>query len=138
MRNINTQKEYDEYKITKNNSDCQFCDLSEHTIIETQNLYYIAKNRFPYEIWDCRYVEDHLMLIPKRHISTYHERNIDEKQEQNLIEDIYMERGYNICTRSPLNSAKSVNHLHTHFIKVGEVIKGYKFNNIPYQLDLVE
>lgn len=58
-------------------------------------------------------VIDHLMIIPKRHIGKLADFSDEAKLEYIALLEGYEAKGYNIYTRSPLSTTRSVYHYHT-------------------------
>jgi len=79
---------------------------------------YIIKNRVSYDLFEGRRVLNHLMVVPKRHVTTIAEFTDDEKIDQMTIIGNYEKKGYNIYARAEGSSSRSVLHQHTHLIKM--------------------
>jgi diadenosine tetraphosphate (Ap4A) HIT family hydrolase len=62
-------------------------------------------------------VEDHLMVIPKRHAETVGEFTDREILDQMKIAGKYEMNGYDIYARGVGNISRTVKHQHTHLIK---------------------
>lgn len=80
--------------------------------------FWLVANIFPYTIWDNFYVDEHLMLVPKRHIDSIGRFTDEELQTYGELLAEYEDDGYSVYGRAASNSAKSVTHQHTHLIKV--------------------
>lgn len=99
---------------------CQFCDIStddEQYVSESQ-YFKIILNRFPYTKWDTQPVEEHLMIVPKQHTDTLKDLSFEESKEYVELISEYEHDGYSIYARPPGSKMKSVNHQHTHLIKI--------------------
>jgi diadenosine tetraphosphate (Ap4A) HIT family hydrolase len=97
---------------------CPFCDrkMAYEKIAETTHAF-IAPNRVFYDLWELRTVTDHLLVIPKRHVSSLSELTPTERIDiMNVIAD-YEGGGYNVYARAANSPQKSVGHQHTHLIK---------------------
>jgi len=107
--------------------DCIFCTIhsrDKQHISETKS-FKIIHNIYGYSYWDMKNVEDHLMVIPKKHTDTLGDLTRSEAVEYMDIITSYEGRGYNIYARAPADKTKSVAHQHTHLIKPGK--KFHKF-----------
>lgn len=96
---------------------CVFCDTEPKAAILKYQHFYIIKNRYPYDFWDYRQVEEHLLLIP--HVHTDSLEKIPEKANKDYLALIqgYQAEGYDVFTRAYTSIIKSQPHLHTHLIK---------------------
>lgn len=75
--------EYNKYLASiLDNTYCPFCSLSKNDIVEERKYFYVILARAPY----C---EDHLLIIPKRHIILLKEMRWREKRE---VQKILQER----------------------------------------------
>ncbi|MEI6886678.1 MAG: HIT family protein [bacterium] len=116
-RNIDTENRYRKYRKTNNSDLCVFCNPPNAQVIKELKYFRVLANEFPYDKWDYRQVEKHLMLVSKKHYVSLSEFSKKEKDEytDTIIE--YEKKGYNIYTRTNSNGSKSVGHVHTHLIK---------------------
>lgn len=120
-RDRKTQKSYRAYVASKPRAAvCEFCTLTpgDGQVVKVLDAFFVARNLYPYTIWDSFYVDEHLMLIPKRHVE-----NIGALPAKDLISygrliSEYEAQGYSIYGRAASNGARSVPHQHTHLIKV--------------------
>ncbi len=97
-------------------SHCPFCN--KHIEVVKQAKYFlVVVNGFAYDYWELMNVEDHLMIIPVRHILSIAELTDKERIEWVSLVAYYESRGYNIYLREKDNITKSVPHQHTHLIK---------------------
>lgn len=80
--------------------------------------FWLVDNIFGYEVWDGCVVEQHLMVVPKRHVHTL--KDLKKAEKSQLIEQLatYEADGYSIYARAPQNITKSVAHQHTHLVKL--------------------
>lgn len=100
---------------------CPFCALKngDGQVVHEYPQFFVAKNNFPYDLWEGLPVDDHLMIIPKRHISSLHQLTSQERKAYMDIVARYDSEGYSVYTRTESNVSKSVTHLHTHLLKLG-------------------
>ena len=134
-RSLTNQKAYNERKLIA--TTCPFCDREEDMLVKDGTLMYVRKNRFPYNMWDWRKVEEHLMVIPKRHIECMGDLTFFEEHELQSIIKEYIRDGYDIYTRNQKSANRSQPHLHTHMIKTtGSLLKDFKllFNEHAIEL----
>lgn len=101
-------------------ASCLFCHTEEsgNPIIEFSQNFIVMKNRFPYRYFENRPVIDHLLLVPRRHISSLSEFSNVEAEEFLAVAKLYDEAGYTLFNRSISHKGRSVWHQHAHFIKV--------------------
>ena len=113
---------------------CPFCNLDpSRKILEESDTYYIVANLMPYDLWDMHKVDEHLLLVPKKHISSIAE--LSEASRAEIMEALssYEEKGYNIYARAAQNKTKSVTHQHTHLIKTsGPTLIAMEYKDKPY------
>jgi len=99
---------------------CQFCAITPQSpvYIKEGKHFLIAKNLFPYSVWDESPVSDHLLLIPKHH--TDHLAGLSDEAALEYMSWLteYERQGYSSYARAPKVKTKSVVHQHTHLIKV--------------------
>jgi diadenosine tetraphosphate (Ap4A) HIT family hydrolase len=139
-RSTKNQQSYDE-EMSRHRGDagnCPLCDDGQRgETVEETKLFRVAKNNFPYEIFDGRNVEDHLMIIPKRHVKNLYEYTTDEKMEFMKLATKYDSLGYSLFARADVNPTKTVSHQHAHLIKTGsKIVAGMRFRDNPYVLDI--
>jgi len=98
---------------------CQFCDhkVTDNSFVTETKSFKIIRNIFPYKTWDLQDVNDHLLIIPKKHTDTLNDFTANEAIEYVALLGSYESRGYNVYSRSPGSGMKSVVHQHTHLIK---------------------
>ena len=110
---------YDQVKYYINHNDiCPFCaEDAKHKIYEDEYMFIIPA-RAPY-------VVDHLLIIPKRHVTLLQELTHEELQSLHALVDKWSKKLHkkhadvNLLLRDGLVggvSEKSVNHLHFHLI----------------------
>lgn len=115
------QKAYTTY-ITSRPHDCDFCaedTIKRQLVSQTEHLW-VLQSAYPYDTWDLQNVEDHMLVVPKRHTESLSNFTREEGQEFFSIVADYEGRGYSIYSRANGNNAKSIPHLHTHMFKLGK------------------
>lgn len=135
MRKRANHKQYAKHTRSVPKGTCEFCELTKtHTQTrEEYNYFWVIANIFPYDLWDGAGVQDHLMIIPKRHVDTISHFNTKEQSEYIKIIGEYESRGYSIYARARGSSVKSVVHQHTHLISIDNKIrKTIFFRKKPY------
>lgn len=107
--------------MAKASSDCQFCLLtaSSDQVVAIHSHFKVINNIFPYDNWDARNVEDHLMITPIKHTETLSSLGNEAAIEFVKVMSSYEAKGYDVYARSPFSTIKSVPHQHTHLIKTG-------------------
>lgn len=132
FRKASTVKAYKEHRASlPKDLVCEFCtfDESYEYFVKDYGAFRVIKNRFPYYMWDNWLVDDHLMLIPKRHIHDLKEFNEQERADLMKAMIEYDEAGYCIWIRDQTAGGRSVAHQHTHFIKISQKhVKGMVFH----------
>lgn len=131
-RSRKEERHYAQHQRTVNKNVCAFCHIEkgDAQFIEETPHFKVIKNFFPYSLWDGQDVADHLMVVPKRHTDSLARMNNKEKIEYVNILEKYESHGYNIYSRAPSSSIKSVIHQHTHFIKPGIDRKKFVLMNL--------
>ena len=97
---------------------CPFCEIDEQFKIYENEYMHLIPARAPY-------VEDHLLVIPKRHVTLLQELSHEELQSLHALIDKRAKKLHtkhkdvNLLLRDGLvggASEKSINHLHFHLI----------------------
>lgn len=113
-------KEYRKYqKNTPKPTGCVFCLIdknSDQFISETKH-FKVIRNIFGYSLWDSQRVEDHLMIVPKKHTDSLSKLPKEAAVEFVKIISEYEGKRYNVYARAPASVMKTVVHQHTHLIK---------------------
>ena len=121
VRSVVKEKKYRQHKKAHKSVVCNFCNLVEsddNQIIEQTKHHTIIKNQFSYDLWDGCGVTEHLLIIPKRHVTSLAELYKDELADY-LNQVVRFEaKNYSVYARAPGNGTKSVAHQHTHLIKI--------------------
>ena len=130
------EKEYNNHKKSNKSKSCDFCQLVKHhtdqVVGETAHCL-IIKNRFGYNFWDGYGVDDHLMVIPKRHVDSL--ANLKDEEKIDYINQVarFESGGYSIYARAQGSKTKSMAHQHTHLIKIdGKTKKWLVFLQKPH------
>lgn len=131
-----TRKRYERQKDSNAKTGCPFCapDMQQHKIAESET-FYIIKNGVAYDLWEGHTVVDHLLLVPKQHIEDLADLTDKQCVEMMRIVGDYEKRGYNTYARGNKSARRSVEHQHTHFIKINhERARSLLFVEKPYLL----
>lgn len=121
-------------KKDKSEGGCPFCAAanSSHPLRESK-LFYIIKNRVAYDFFEGVPVRDHLMVIPKRHITTVADMSNDEKVEYVTLLGEYEKKDYAVYSRAVESGIRSVEHVHTHLLKIpGKRVSWQLYIEKPY------
>lgn len=125
MRTRTDHRRYEKYVTNSPSETCDFCAFAvdDGRIVGESSHFWIATNLFAYNVWDDRNVDEHLMLLPKRHVTTLEELTTAERTD--YIEQLiaYEKQDYSTYTRAPGNASKSVPHLHTHLVRLNPKLK---------------
>jgi len=96
---------------------CPFCEMPSSQIIIENDHAKAFYDKYPVQ-------KGHLLVVPKRHISSYFEASEEEilaihqllHQGKEIIEEAYHPDGYNIGVNVGVNGGQTVMHLHVHLI----------------------
>lgn len=98
---------------------CRFCDIINkgNDIIKDDEYCIIYVNDYPV-------VEDHMLVIPKRHITSFFELSIEEiisaydllKKAKDILDEKHKPTGYTIGINEGEASGQTVSHFHIHII----------------------
>src|SRR5687768_4641592 len=103
----------------KAKSGCTFClEVGGSAIVSENETMFVIPNRVAYDMFEGRRVLDHLMVIPKHHRTTVGSFTEREMLDQMRIIGQYESRGYSVYARGNGSISRSVNHQHTHLIKL--------------------
>ncbi len=93
--------------------NCPFCKPEKNSIMEEKFYWYVIKNKYPYP-----HCQEHLLLIPKKHISKWIELDHYELDELQYILTEYLDSWFLLLGRHFWGHPEaSVEHLHLHLIK---------------------
>jgi diadenosine tetraphosphate (Ap4A) HIT family hydrolase len=118
------RKTYKKQYLPLNNGDkassgCTFCkEVGGSKIIQETETMFVIPNRVAYDMFEGRRVIDHLMVIPKHHRTTIQDFTDQEKIDQMTVIGQYEPDGYNVYVRGVGSISRSVDHQHTHLIKL--------------------
>lgn len=103
--------------------DCTFCtdETLPGRVIESSATMQVIPNRTQYDIFEGLRVNDHLLIIPKRHLETIDDFTQEEKVGMMDIIGKYEAQGYSVYARGVGSVNRSVKHQHTHLIKLRNV-----------------
>jgi diadenosine tetraphosphate (Ap4A) HIT family hydrolase len=125
MRTRTDHRRYKKYATNSHSKTCDFCAfaIGDGLVVGESSHFWIAANLFAYNVWDDRNVDEHLMLLPKRHVTTLEELTAAERVD--YLEQLvaYEKQNYSTYTRAPGNASKSVPHLHTHLVQLNPKLK---------------
>lgn len=100
---------------------CPFCEMvtmpNEDVLEETKHCL-IINNPYGYDLWDECGVEQHWLIIPKRHVVSLHELTDDERLDYMQQVGRFADEGYSLYARAPGTVTGSVAHQHMHLIKI--------------------
>jgi len=115
-----TRSSQRQYVLHKKTAVCEFCNFTSKSpqFIKDEGKFRLIKNIFQYDIWDGCRVQEHLMLVPKRHIQSLSELTTQESAQYGKLVGRYESQGYSLYSRAPDNITKSILHQHTHLIKL--------------------
>lgn len=93
---------------------CVFCQYTDGTLLVEEKLFVIKGNLYPY-------VEEHIMIIPKRHIHSLTDMGGEEKKEYfELIEKVilFYKNHFNCCFHLVRENTTNQSqwHYHHHFM----------------------
>ena len=128
---------YLQHRATAPSGVCIFCQFTPETerVIEDHSFFWVVRNYYGYTIWDNLDVQEHLMLVPKKHTESIADLPLKAQHEYGTILAAYETKGYSIYARASTNISKSVPHQHTHLLKLGAKPKVFNlFLRKPYIL----
>jgi diadenosine tetraphosphate (Ap4A) HIT family hydrolase len=120
---------------TRRQDGCPFCDLSNEKIVQETKHCVVIPNLTKYDLWELHNVEEHLMVVPKRHVETLAELSEEELLDIAKVIAQYEQQGFNVYARGVGFVKRSVKHQHTHLIKVTDAKPKFTvFIRKPYWL----
>lgn len=112
------RKTIKKYHARRDLQNCPFCkpETLANAVYENEHIY-IVPNLTQYDLWELFDVQEHLLVIPKRHAESLGELNAAERAA--VMDEIaeYETKGYSIYARGVGFVNRSVLHQHTHLIK---------------------
>jgi diadenosine tetraphosphate (Ap4A) HIT family hydrolase len=117
-----TTKHYDKANANdKLREECTFCTKeTRQKVINENETMFIVSNRVSYDLFEGLRINDHLLIIPKRHIEHLQELTVQEKQDFAELLTRYEGEGYSFYGRGITNINRSVKHQHTHLLKIDD------------------
>ena len=99
--------------------ECPFCARATlaNAVLETDSAY-VVPNLTKYDMWEGHDVVDHLLVVPKRHVKSIKELTEPERLEIIDIIADYEGKNYSVYARGVGSVTRSVEHQHTHLIKL--------------------
>lgn len=116
-----TRKSYARLRAADNqHGNCPFCSDEKlpERIIESNATMDVIPNRTRYDMFEGLPVNDHFMVIPKRHLETIEDFTSEEKLDLMNIIAKYEKQGYSVYARGVGSIHRSVKHQHTHLMKL--------------------
>lgn len=103
--------------------ECPFCidRFSQEPDVGSYKTMRVVNNRTKYDIFDAAPVTDHLMVVPLKHHKTISTFSDAERKDWFSAVAEYEQQGYHIFSRGQATVSRSVEHVHTHLIKIGDV-----------------
>lgn len=119
-RNRKSETAYNNQRKTSSVA-CVFCTIvyDKAKVVNETKFFWIYKNLFSYNTWDNLDVKEHLMIIPKEHITKLSELNGSAQRSYMELVTEYDEKGYSHYLRAAGNATKTIDHMHTHLIRLG-------------------
>lgn len=125
IRDPRVQKQYnDDRELLRQkygeNPPCMLCNRPRHLVRYATKAMMVTVNDYPYIQFDGMEVEEHLMLIPVRHVASMGDFTHDERRDYLQLIALYHQKGYSSMTRSLIDTNRTVpNHVHTHLLRYG-------------------
>ncbi|MNH50125.1 hypothetical protein D3C73_17320 [compost metagenome] len=115
---------------------CPFCSISSREKVLAENdTMFVVPNRVSYDMFEGRRVTDHVMVIPKEHRRGFGDFTPEERNDAMLLIGHYETLGYNVYARGVDSPSRSVEHQHTHLIKLQDkASKVIVYTKKPYVL----
>ncbi len=129
-RSRKEEKNYKKYRETDSfKGVCTFCNISpdEDQFVKETKSFQVIKNIFSYSQWDGQGVVDHLLIVPKKHTVSLGDLTAPEAVEFIELIGSYEKLGYDFSARAPKSNRKTVQHQHTHLIKLDRKTKKFLF-----------
>lgn len=116
---------------SKNQENCDFCKASEtDQCLKKTEYFYILSNRYPYQ-------DNHIMLLPKRHINSELEFTAEEEKalfeiHKSIIKAFYKEFGMCFYFARENTPDQSMWHWHRHYMPTDAVLK-HGINRVEFR-----
>lgn len=113
---------------------CTLCaDDNKSRIINENDSMFVLPNRVSYDIFEGMRVLEHLMIVPKNHRESLAEFTERERIDFMTLASYYESQGYTILARGKGSHMRSVNHQHTHLLKLdNQKARVYFYLRKPY------
>lgn|GEM_PF-366891 len=117
-------KNQDEYERIRaeiiKKSGCPFCNVKIQEVIKEYTHFFILANKFPY-------TENHILIVPKRHILSVDSMTKAERKEFLYLRDLFMgifksKLGSAVEMLKETKKPDKIEHLHLHIIEDGDWI----------------
>lgn len=97
--------------------DCIFCNIQHKEIIIESKLSHAIYDKFPVN-------KGHVLIIPKKHISSYFDLEVEEKNDlwdlvektKEILDDKFNPDGYNVGINIGKEAGQTIFHCHIHLI----------------------
>lgn len=97
---------------------CPFCHIEEAgPLVEETALSRVTEAKFTYNLWEYRHVTDHLLVLPKRHVSRLDQLTPEEQADIMKLLAKYEADNYNVYARGVNSAQRTERHQHTHLIR---------------------
>jgi ATP adenylyltransferase len=118
-RSRKNEMAYRKWRAENPHSDdsCVFCKRQEWEIVEESDLTLVVRSNHPYDLWEFRDVQEHLLVVPKRHVESLADLSAEEQVDNMNILGRYELDGYDIYARGDGSLTRTQAHQHTHLIK---------------------
>jgi len=116
-RSRQEEKNYKHYLKNLDPALCVFCKPEGEKLLQKEKYFKVIRNLFAYSIWDGQHVDDHLLIVPIKHIDSVAHFTDKMIVEYHKLLSQYEQKGYNTYARAPQSKIKSIPHQHTHLIK---------------------
>ena len=119
-RSAKEEKTYQDYIKNEKKPGCDFCrfEAGDGQVKREETDFYIVENIYGYSHWDSSEVEEHLMIVPKKHVTSLSKLSDTELMAHAKLIQEYEPKGYSTYSRGSESHMKSVPHQHTHLIKL--------------------
>lgn len=100
---------------------CPFCYPPDAQLIRETEHTRLLYAKFAYDLWEFRDVQEHYLIVPKRHIKSLGELTAAERADIMDIMAEYEQKNFNVYARSSDSVQRTVAmHQHTHLIKTSD------------------
>lgn len=108
---------YNKYlQLAGTGSTCALCE-DTRIVVEEKGPIRVIKNDYPYAVFQGLPVEDHLMVVTRRHVSELSDLTYEEAAIYWRFCAEFSKRSYSLFTQAATKSQRSIpGHVHTHLI----------------------